>query len=63
MEERPQRHELNSGDSVFVPAWTEHQVCNEAAENDAIWILIQSGSRPVGANLTDWGGAESSTRG
>ena len=52
-----QRHELSLGDFVFVPAWTEHQACNETDE-DASWLVIQSGPRPAGAVLVDWGGAE-----
>jgi uncharacterized RmlC-like cupin family protein len=52
-----QRHELSLGDFVFVPAWTEHQACNEADE-DANWLVIQGGPRPAGAVLVDWGGAE-----
>lgn len=56
------RHELSQGDSIFVPAWTEHQACNDTDE-DASWLVIQSGARPVGADLVDWGGAEAATRG
>lgn len=57
-----QRDQLFQGDCVFVPAWTEHQACNETDE-DASWLVIQSGSRPVGADLVDWGRAEATARG
>lgn len=65
LEETPQRHVLNRGDFAVVPAWTEYQVRNESPSGgeDVQWLVVQSGSRPVGANLTDWGGAEISTRG
>ncbi|CAH0023945.1 unnamed protein product [Clonostachys rhizophaga] len=59
--EGAQRNELTQGDLVFVPSWTEHQLVNET-DDDAVWLLIQSGSRPVGADLTDWGGDEVFTR-
>lgn len=59
--EGAQRNELTQGDLVFVPSWTEHQLVNET-DDDAVWLLIQSGSRPVGADLTDWGGDEIFTR-
>lgn len=55
------RHELSVGDFVFVPAWTEHQIRNET-DQDTSWLVVQSGSHPVGAELTDWGGAEAQTR-
>lgn len=50
-------HTLSPGDFAFVPAWTEHQVRNET-DDDVVWVVIQSGSQPVGAILTDWGGDE-----
>ncbi|OAQ77708.1 cupin domain-containing protein [Purpureocillium lilacinum] len=52
------RHALRPGDFAFVPAWTEHQVRNEEGDEDVVWVVIQGGSRPVGATLTGWGGDE-----
>jgi uncharacterized RmlC-like cupin family protein len=65
LEETPQRHAVGKGDFVVIPPWTEYQVCNETPNSgdDAVWLVVQNGARPVGANLTDWGGAETSTRG
>ncbi|CAM1508563.1 Fc.00g054110.m01.CDS01 [Cosmosporella sp. VM-42] len=51
------RHELSPGDFAFVPAWTEHQMKNESDE-DLVWLVIQSGSHPIGLDLADWGGDE-----
>ncbi|KAF7553912.1 hypothetical protein G7Z17_g3270 [Cylindrodendrum hubeiense] len=48
-------HDLSPGDFAFIPAWTEHQVKNET-EEDIVWLIIQSGPRPIGADLADWGG-------
>lgn len=56
-EDEPRRHALTAGDFAFVPAWTEHQIQNET-DADLVLVVIQSGSRPVGAILTDWGGDE-----
>ncbi|KAM0250942.1 hypothetical protein ACHAQJ_008400 [Trichoderma viride] len=53
-------HELQPGDFAFVPAWTEHQARNDT-DQDLVWVITQSGSRPVGAILTDWGGQEVKT--
>lgn len=50
-------HTLSPGDFAFIPAWTEHQIRNETDE-DVVWVVMQSGSQPVGAILTDWGGDE-----
>lgn len=61
LQETPQRHALTQGDFVFLPAWTEHQMHNEDSEVDAVWVVFHVGSRPVKANLMDWGGAEDST--
>ncbi|EGX91891.1 Cupin, RmlC-type [Cordyceps militaris CM01] len=55
-EERRQ-HPLTAGDFAFVPAWTEHQIQNDT-DTDLVMVVIQSGPRPVGAILTDWGGDE-----
>ncbi|KEY65680.1 hypothetical protein S7711_07513 [Stachybotrys chartarum IBT 7711] len=49
------RHELTPGDFAFVPAWTEHQFCNET-DSDTVYLIIQGGPRPAAVNLTDWGG-------
>ncbi|RFU79289.1 cupin, -type [Trichoderma arundinaceum] len=53
-------HELQPGDFAFVPAWTEHQARNDT-DQDLVWVITQSGPRPVGAILTDWGGQEVKT--
>ncbi|OTA06373.1 hypothetical protein A9Z42_0071170 [Trichoderma parareesei] len=53
-------HELKPGDFAFVPAWTEHQVRNDT-DQELVWVITQSGPRPVGAILTDWGGQEAKT--
>lgn len=65
LEETAQRYTLDRGDFAVIPAWTEYQVRNESPSGgeDVVWLVVQNGSRPVGANLTDWGGAENSTRG
>ncbi|KAM3497869.1 hypothetical protein MY10362_008794 [Beauveria mimosiformis] len=56
-EEELRRHPIGAGDFAFVPAWTEHQIHNDT-DDDLVMVVIQSGSRPVGAILTDWGGDE-----
>lgn len=56
-EEEPRHHTLTAGDFAFVPAWTEHQMLNNT-DAELVMVVIQSGSRPVGAILTDWGGDE-----
>ncbi|KAM3545061.1 hypothetical protein ARSEF1564_001982 [Beauveria bassiana] len=56
-EEEIRRHPLGAGDFAFVPAWTEHQIHNDT-DDDLVMVVIQSGSRPVGAILSDWGGDE-----
>ncbi|KAJ2971187.1 hypothetical protein NQ176_g7820 [Zarea fungicola] len=56
-EEEPRLHTLTAGDFAFVPAWTEHQMENNT-DADLVMVVIQSGSRPVGAILSDWGGDE-----
>ncbi|KAH6877153.1 RmlC-like cupin domain-containing protein [Thelonectria olida] len=48
-------HDLAPGDFAFVPAWTEHQFKNET-DQDAVWLVIQGGPHPLGADLADWGG-------
>lgn len=55
-EEQPRRHNLCPGDFAFIPAWTEHQVVNEADEGDVVWILIHSGGERVQVDLAGWGG-------
>ncbi|KAH6982740.1 RmlC-like cupin domain-containing protein [Ilyonectria destructans] len=48
-------YDLSPGDFAFIPAWTEHQVKNDTDE-DIVWLIIQSGPHPIGADLADWGG-------
>ncbi|KAI7781113.1 hypothetical protein LA080_015233 [Diaporthe eres] len=55
-EEQPRRHELSPGDFAFIPAWTEHQVVNEADEGNIVWVLVQSGGERVQVDLKGWGG-------
>lgn len=55
-EEQPRRHELSPGDFAFIPAWTEHQVVNEADQGDIAWVLVHSGGERVQVDLTGWGG-------
>lgn len=55
-EEQPRRHELSPGDFAFIPAWTEHQVVNEADRGDIVWVLVHSGGERVQVDLTGWGG-------
>lgn len=55
-EEQPRRHELSPGDFAFIPAWTEHQVVNEADQGDLVWVLVHSGGERVQVDLTGWGG-------
>lgn len=61
-EDRLRRNSLSPGSFAFVPAWTEHQMKNES-DQEAVWVIIQSGSSPVGAVLTDWGGEEVAAEG
>ncbi|KAL1882138.1 hypothetical protein Daus18300_000623 [Diaporthe australafricana] len=55
-EEQPRRHELSPGDFAFIPAWTEHQIVNEADEGDIVWVLVQSGGERLQVDLNGWGG-------
>jgi hypothetical protein len=55
-EEQPRRHPLSPGDFAFIPAWTEHQVVNEADEGDIVWVLVHSGGERMQVDLTGWGG-------
>ncbi|WZH45202.1 RmlC-like cupin domain-containing protein [Fusarium acuminatum] len=48
-------HDLAPGDFAVVPAWVEHQFQNNTGE-DAQWLVIQNGSKPIRADLTEWGG-------
>lgn len=52
-----QRHKLDQGDFAWIPAWTEHRVQNDT-DTEVVWIVSQSGPRPVGATLAGWGGSE-----
>lgn len=61
-EDSLKRNPMAAGAFAFIPAWTEHQVKNDSDE-DAVWVIIQSGSRPVGAILTGWGGEEAQPEG
>jgi uncharacterized RmlC-like cupin family protein len=57
-DERPAvRHPLTAGDFATVPAWTEHQSLNESDADDLVWVVIQTGPRPLEVTLSDWGGA------
>lgn len=55
-EEQPRRHELSPGDFAFIPAWTEHQVVNEADQGDIVWVMVHTGGERVQVDLTGWGG-------
>lgn len=55
-EEQPRRLELRPGDFAFVPAWTEHQVVNEAVHGDLSWVLCRHGAEPIQVDLDGWGG-------
>lgn len=55
-EEQPRRHELSPGDFAFIPAWTEHQVVNEADQGDIVWVMVHSGGERMQVDLTGWGG-------
>ncbi|KAM0229267.1 hypothetical protein ACHAP5_011709 [Fusarium lateritium] len=48
-------HDLAPGDFAVVPPWVEHQFHNNTGE-DAQWLVIQNGSKPIRADLTEWGG-------
>ncbi|KAI5458236.1 hypothetical protein BGZ63DRAFT_60610 [Mariannaea sp. PMI_226] len=48
-------HDLSPGDFALLPAWTEHQFQNET-DQDVVWLVMQGGSHPIGADLADWGG-------
>ncbi|KAL1843980.1 hypothetical protein VTJ49DRAFT_6384 [Mycothermus thermophilus] len=34
-EEQPERHDLSAGDFALIPAWTEHQLVNDSADEEA----------------------------
>ncbi|KLU81055.1 hypothetical protein MAPG_00150 [Magnaporthiopsis poae ATCC 64411] len=53
----PKRYELEPGDFVFVPAWTEHQLINDTDEQ-VTWVVIQGGPSPIVVDLEEWGGDE-----
>ncbi|KAL8282499.1 hypothetical protein RB600_005783 [Gaeumannomyces tritici] len=53
----PRRNELEPGDFVFVPAWTEHQLINDTDEQ-VTWVVIQGGPSPIVVDLEEWGGDE-----
>ncbi len=52
-----QKHTLAPGDFALIPAWIEHQEVNESDE-EVVWIITRSGSKPVVVNLNGWGGKE-----
>ncbi|KAJ4004686.1 hypothetical protein NW766_011417 [Fusarium irregulare] len=54
-------HELAPGDFAFVPAWVEHQIKNDS-DQDFQLLMIQNGSTPIRADLTDFGGDVISTK-
>jgi uncharacterized RmlC-like cupin family protein len=54
-------HELAPGDFAFVPAWVEHQIKNDSDEDFQL-LMIQNGSSPIRADLTDFGGDVISTK-
>jgi oxalate decarboxylase/phosphoglucose isomerase-like protein (cupin superfamily) len=54
-------HELAPGDFAFVPAWVEHQIKNDSDEDFQL-LMIQNGSAPIRADLTDFGGDVISTK-
>lgn len=56
-EDELKQHILEPGSFAFVPAWTEHQFVN-STDHDVVWVITQSGSTPLGAVLTYWGGDE-----
>jgi hypothetical protein len=44
-----------------VPAWVEHQIKNDSDEDFQL-LMIQNGSAPIRADLTDFGGDVISTK-
>ncbi|OAA54961.1 cupin [Niveomyces insectorum RCEF 264] len=52
----PTTHTLGPGDFAFVPAWTEHQVRNESADTDVVWVVVRNAGAPTVVPLTSWGG-------
>lgn len=55
-EDQPRRLELSPGDFAFVPAWTEHQVVNEATDTEMSWVVFRYGAEPIQVDLDGWGG-------
>ena len=49
------RQDLSLGDFALIPAWAEHQECNDGDE-EVTWIITRSGGTPVVVNLEGWGG-------
>ncbi|CAN8101282.1 unnamed protein product [Discula destructiva] len=55
-EEEPRRLELQGGDFALIPAWSEHQVVNEAVDKDVSWVVFRYGAEPIQVDLDGWGG-------
>lgn len=52
---------ISAGDFAFIPAWTEHQVRNEAAADnpeskDVVWVVVRNAGEPTVVPLQGWGG-------
>ena len=53
---------VSAGDFVFIPAWTEHQVRNEApaadGSADVVWVVVRNAGEPTVVPLQGWGGEQ-----
>lgn len=53
---------ISAGDFAFIPAWTEHQVRNEAPaapeSKDVVWVVVRNAREPTVVPLQGWGGEQ-----
>ncbi|KAL1895672.1 hypothetical protein Sste5346_005143 [Sporothrix stenoceras] len=53
---------ISAGDFAFIPAWTEHQVRNEAPASpesaDVVWVVVRNAGEPTVVPLQGWGGEQ-----
>lgn len=58
----PATTSISAGDFAFIPAWTEHQVRNEAPEaegsTDVVWVVVRNAGEPTVVPLQGWGGEQ-----
>ncbi|ERT00533.1 uncharacterized protein SPSK_09692 [Sporothrix schenckii 1099-18] len=68
----PHTTTISAGDFAFIPAWTEHQVRNEAPATskggtddgpatpsaDVVWVVVRNAGEPTVVPLKGWGGEQ-----